>query len=292
MNTHVIIGASGQVGEHLMTVLTANGVRVMGTSYSYAVPDLPRLDIRDRAAVDAFLEQTRPDVVYLPASLTNVDYCELHPDEGYATNVLGVQHVVTGADRLGALVVYFSSDYIFDGEAGPYRETDPAHPLCVYGMQKLIAEHYVALHCRSSLIIRTTGVYGWERQGKNFVSRLITNLRAGQTARVPIDQIGSPTYAPNLAAAVTELVLTGETGVYHVSGDTCASRYDFACEAARVFGLDPGQIQGVSTAELGQAAKRPLRGGLVVDKAAAAVHVSLLGYPAGLREMRAEKEFN
>ncbi len=238
----------------------------------------------------SLLQRERPAVVYLTAALTDVDYCERHPDEGYAINVAGVQHVVSAAGAAGARVVFFSTDYIFDGGNGPYREDAPARPLGEYGRQKLYAEHLAALQASHPLIIRTTGVYSWERQGKNFVARLVRSLRAGSTARIPDDQVGSPAYAPDLARATVELVRRGASGVFHVCGPTCVSRFGFAVAIARAFGLDEERIYPVSTAELGQAARRPLKGGLVVDKTQAFLGRSLVGYEDGLRQMAASEK--
>jgi dTDP-4-dehydrorhamnose reductase len=288
MSTHLVIGVSGQVGEHLTRAAEAAGGEVVGTFRGCPLSGARPLDIRGREAVRVLVEETRPAVVYLPASLTNVDHCERNPEEGYAINVVGVRHVVEAANAIGARVVYFSSDYVFDGTAGPYCEEDPANPICEYGRQKLIAEHYVALHARDALIVRTTVVYGWERQSKNFVCRLLNTLRDGGTLRAPLDQIGSPTYAPNLARAIVELVLAGATGIYHVSGPERASRYEFACEAARVFGLDARLIRAVTTPELEQPAPRPLNAGMRVDRAAAALSFPLLGYQEGLRAMASQ----
>lgn len=289
MNIHLIIGASGLVGEDLVRAAPNAGLEAMGTYHSHPVPDMQRLDIRSRTEVQLLVAKVRPTIVYLPASLANVDYCELHPEEGYATNVVGVCNVVRAVNNVGAKLIYFSSDYIFDGKAGPYRENDPANPICEYGRQKLIAEHYVALHARDYLIVRTTVVYGWERQGKNFVYRLLNTLEAGQILKVPVDQIGNPTYAPNLAQAVVELALSDARGVYHVVGPERVNRYEFACEAASVFGLDGSLIQPVATSQLGQPAPRPLNAGMVVEKAIAKLSVPLMGYRDGLRAMASER---
>jgi dTDP-4-dehydrorhamnose reductase len=226
--------------------------------------------------------------VYLPAAQGSADHCEQHPEKAYMTNVIGVCNIAQAVNDIGAKLVYFSSDYIFDGKAGPYHEDYPANPICEYGRQKLIAEHYLALHARDYLIVRTTVVYGWERQRKNFVCRLLSTLEAGNILRVPVDQVGNPTYAPNLAQAVIELACSGAKGVYHIVGPERANRYEFACEAARVFGLDASLIKGVPTCELGQVAPRPLNAGMVAKKAADELKVSLVGYKEGLRMMALE----
>jgi dTDP-4-dehydrorhamnose reductase len=193
--------------------------------------------------------------------------------------------VIQAANQVGAKLVYFSTDYIFDGKNGPYKEDHPANPVCEYGRQKLYAEHLIATLAEDFLILRTTGVYGWERQGKNFIYRLMSVLGAGQTLTVPADQLGSPTYAPNFVRAVVELALTTHRQVFHVAGMEVANRYEFALEAARALKLNGDLIQPVSTAELGQTAPRPLQAGLRVEKASASLPFPLLGYHDGLREM-------
>ncbi len=285
MSAHLVIGASGQVGEHLLRRLRESGQVASGTYYEHAQPGLLPLDMRNQEAVSALVKAEKPQYVYLVSGLTNVDYCELHPDAGYALNVLGVSYVSRAANEAGAKVVYFSTDYVFDGTRGPYAETDVPRPLSEYGRQKLLGEHGVALHAQEHLIIRTTVVYGWESQGKNFVQRLVTSLRQGQRVRVPRDQIGSPTYTPNLAAAAVELTTGGASGVYHIAGPAMINRAEFALAVAKNFGLDPGLIEPVTTKELGQAAPRPLLAGMRVEKAQAVLKTRLVDYREGLNMM-------
>lgn len=289
MSRQLVIGASGQVGEHLLNALKEQGADVIGTCFSHSFEGLCPLDIRQPEAVTDLLMRMSPSVIYLPASLTNVDYCESHTAEAFAINVTGVKNVVDAAERIGARLVYFSSDYIFDGVTGPYSEDAPANPVCEYGRQKLSAEHIVALQASQSLIIRTTVVYGWERQGKNFVQRLITSLEKGESVRVPHDQVGSPTYAPELARAVVELAGQELTGVFHIVGPQRTSRFDFARAVAQCFGLDERLLQPVPTAELGQAAPRPLNAGMQVSKVTAHLSFPLSSYLEGLQKMRQEK---
>ncbi|HEV2720616.1 MAG TPA: SDR family oxidoreductase [Thermoanaerobaculia bacterium] len=280
----LVVGASGQVGEHCLAALDAAGV---GTYHRNARPGMLPLDMRDARQFDDVLRRTKPEVIYLAACRANVDECEQHPDETWQTNVAGVRNAVDAANRHGCKLVYLSSEYIFDGADGPYAETAAANPISVYGRQKLAAEHVMALFAHDWLIVRTTVVYSWESQGKNFLYRLINTLRAGQTLAVPADQISSPTYAPDLVRAMIDLAEDGARGVYNVAGSRVASRYEFALAAARAFDLDPNLIKPVATAELQQAAARPLTAGLLVDKAEHALGRPLLDFHAGLREMHA-----
>src|SRR5438309_5950295 len=192
--THLVIGASGQVGHHVTRVLTDQGVRVLGTASAHLQPGLAQLDIRDRCEVLRLVQKIEPEYVFLSAACTNVDYCELNPTEAYSINVLGTKNVADAVRAIGARLVFFSSDYIFDGRVGPYPEDTPGSPISQYGRQKLIGEHLVGLHVEDYLIVRTTVVYSWEPQGKNFVERLVIALRQGKPIRVPYDQISTPTY--------------------------------------------------------------------------------------------------
>jgi dTDP-4-dehydrorhamnose reductase len=277
----LVIGASGQIGEHLLRALGGDGV---GTYFENPVPGLSRLDARDEHAVAALLRELRPEVVYLTASEPNVDLCEREPDATAAINVGVVEAVARAVHGTGARLVFFSTDYVFDGAQGPYAEDDEPNPLSEYGRQKLAGERWT-LETDGGVVVRTAVVYSWERQRKNFVVRLIDADREGARWRVPTDQVGSPTYAPNLAQAVVELAGSGAEGIFHVAGSRPASRYEFAVETAGVFGLRAVEIEPAVTADLDQAACRPLSAALHVDKAQALLRTPLLPYHLGLRSM-------
>ncbi len=282
--TALVVGASGQIGEHCLCALGAAGT---GTYHEQPRPGMIALDIRDADAFERVVAEVRPEVIYLAACRADVEWCELNPDQSWQTNVGGVANAVSVANRHRCKLVYLSSEYVFDGASGPYRESAPANPISVYGGQKLAAEHHIAHLATDWLIVRTTVVYSIESQGKNFVTRLINTLRSGNPIRVPHDQISSPTYAPDLVGAMMQLAQRNARGLFHIAGPRTATRYAFAVAAARIFGLDEGLVTPVSTAELNQVAARPLRAGLIVEKAERALGRSLIDYEAGLREMAA-----
>lgn len=285
MSRNLVIGSCGLIGEHLMRTSINKGLDTVGTDFAYKDTAL-FIDIRQVNTIRTVLRENKPNIIFLPAAIPNVDYCELNPLESYATNVEGVYNVVTEANIIGAKLVYFSSDYIFDGKDGPYCEEDTANPINEYGRQKLIAEHHIALHSKNYLIIRTTVVYGCERQGKNFIYRLLKTLQNKEIIKVPMDQMGNPTYAPNFAEAVIELANQRITGIYHVVGPDRINRYDFAREAAKIFGLKEELIQPILTSDLRQPALRPLNAGMKVDKAKAVLSTKLMGYCEGLCSMK------
>lgn len=281
-----LIGASGFIGGHLVKSFSAAGWEVNGSCFRHREEGLVQLDITDRQRLLRVLKEYSPEVVCLPAAIPNVEYCEGHPSETDRTNVEGTRNVAHACKEIGARLVFFSSDYVFDGEDGPYSEDAPPNPISVYGRQKLAGERIVRKLLDDWLITRVTVVYGVERSGKNFVARLIKSLEKRREVKAPIDQVGSPTYAENLSEMVRALVEKGVGGVFNVCGPKLMDRFTFACLAAEVFGLDPSGIRPVTTAELGQKARRPLRAGMETAKIEQTVDVRPLGPEEGLMAMK------
>jgi len=286
----LVIGASGQVGGALLEALRARGHEAVGTHAHHPVEGLTPLDITDPAGVERVVSQARPDWVLCPAGLTHVDYCEEHPEEAFAINRDGALVASRAARRAGAGFVFYSTEYVFDGERGPYAEEDKAHPLSVYGRSKWEGERAALGESARAVVVRTTVVYGPDRQEKNFVYQLIRNCQSGLGMRIPVDQVSSPTYNVDLAQATVELCERDLGGVYHLAGDGVLDRFAFALLACQVFGLDPSRLTPVATAALGQKAARPLKGGLTITKARAALATPLRTPEEGLRAMRVALE--
>jgi dTDP-4-dehydrorhamnose reductase len=290
---HLVIGASGQVGGALLLELERRHLQCFGT-YGKTLPpevSLLHLDLLRGEDVMALVDKIKPTHIYVPASYTNVDGCEDNPDLSYSVNVEGVKHIARAAQTIAARLIYFSSDYVFDGAAGPYSEDDPVNPVSVYGRHKVLAEELCLGETKGeALIIRTTVVFGNEWQKKNFVLRLIRSLSAGIEVPVPDDQIGSPTLNSALAQSTLELALQDQRGVFNVAGDELCSRYELAQAVAAEFALDEGLLVAVKTNMLNQKAQRPLRAGLKVDKVRAVLGSSaiLTGYHAALAQLAVE----
>jgi dTDP-4-dehydrorhamnose reductase len=226
------------------------------------------LDLADRDAVDAALGRARPRAVINAAALTDVDGCESRRAEALAANGHGPGHLARACVRLGAALVHVSTDYVFPGDEehpGPYREGAAVRPVNHYGLTKLEGERAVAA-CDGRvpwLIARTALVYGHVPGGRtNFVRWLAGELRAGRRVRVVDDQVNTPTLADDLAAALLRLTAAGGTGVIHVAGPDLVRRDEWARAIAAEWGLDGTLIDVISTAALGQVARRPLRSGL------------------------------
>jgi dTDP-4-dehydrorhamnose reductase len=282
----LVIGASGQVGGAIVTQLAARGHDVIGTHHGRPQPDTLALDLADASAVERCIAECGPDWVVCPGALTAVDYCESHPDEAMAANRDGPALAALAASKRGTGFVYFSTEYVFDGVAGPYGEDDPVNPQSVYARSKLEGERRAVEENPRTIVIRTTVVYGPERQGKNTVYQILGRAHRGEPIRVPNDQRTSPTYNVDLAAAVVELIERDFRGTLNVAGPVVMDRHAFALEVCTVFGLDAGRVEGVATSSLGQPARRPLNAGLVIDRARALLRTPLRGPREALEDMR------
>jgi dTDP-4-dehydrorhamnose reductase len=260
----IVIGASGQIGGWLQHWLERRGDRVLGTYASKPYPGLVRLDATNLDAVTELIVQSRPDVVFYPAGFTWVDGCERDPRRAFEANVQQPLHAARVTRDCGGRFVYYSTDYVFDGAGGPYFEDSPTHPLSVYGKSKREAELALVSELGDrQLTIRTSWVFGPERQGKNFAYQLVSRLRAGLPLECPSDQYSSPSFGPDVAKISVELVEHACTGLIHVAGPRPMSRIAFAAGLAEGFGLDSSLLVPKLTSELGQTAQRPLQGGLL-----------------------------
>jgi dTDP-4-dehydrorhamnose reductase len=246
-----IAGSAGQLGSALARTL---GDRVVWAGGREA------LDVRDPEAVLREVRAARPDVVLNATAYNKVDAAETETLEALAVNAGGPGHLARAAREVGAAVVHVSTDYVFDGSKGaPYEEDDAPHPLSAYGVSKLAGEMIVAASGAPFLIVRTSAVFaagGSRGKGGSFVERILARARAGEPLRVVDDQVLSPTYAPDLAAAIVALLEAGARGLFHVTGAAPTSWHGFAVAALRYAGVD-APVRAVKAKEFGAPAARP-----------------------------------
>ncbi len=285
MNTKIlIIGASGFLGYSLFQKFSKN-FDILGTYYSNKTKDLVHLNFLDQNELNSIISEFKPSVILLPAAMPNVEYCEINFDDCWKYNVKGPLNIINLLKKSNIKLVFYSSDYIFDGKNGPYSESDLPNPLNNYGKAKLETENNIKSNLSNYLIIRTTIVYGWERNRKNFIYRLIDTLKDHKILKVPKDQIGTPTYVEDLAEATLQLVQKDQIGIFNVVGSELISRYQFSLIAADIFDLDPTLIIPVYTKDLGQVAARPLNAGLKIDKLLRTINVKMSTPIVGLKKM-------
>jgi dTDP-4-dehydrorhamnose reductase len=277
----LIVGAAGQLGQSLVAAAPGEVTIVSADRHT--------LDITDPAAVLSIMEQVRPDLVFNAAAYTAVDRAETEPDAAHAVNAQAVEHLASAARQAGASLVHVSTDFVFDGAVGkPYAPTSATTPLGVYGRTKLAGEVAAG---SDALIVRTAWVYA--PQGHNFVRTMLRLMRERDEVRVVADQIGTPTYAPDLAAALWALARKGARGIHHYTDAGACSWYDFAVaiqEEALASGLlsQAVDIIPIATTDYPTPAARPHYS--VLDKAST---FELLGGPSphwrtNLRKMMAE----
>jgi len=271
----LVIGASGMVGQAFMNALAGSGISASGTYHTRRKEGLLPLDITESEATDQLFANVKPDVLIQTAAQPNVDYCEDHHEEAWKTNVSGTQNLANACRSLGAKHVLISTDYVFDGTAGPYGEDDHVNPINYYALTKVEGERIVS-SLSNHLIIRTGVVFEANQESKNFALRVVNELSAGRSLKVPLDQIGNPTLASNLAACTIELATKDKVGTYNVAGRTIMPRSDFAYLICRKFRFDERLIQPITSEELHQKAKRPKKLGLKTDKAAKDLSSELL----------------
>jgi dTDP-4-dehydrorhamnose reductase len=253
----LITGAGGQLGHDLVTAFA-------DTSFAVTALGHDQLDVADRDSVMQVITTLQPDSIVHAGAWTNVDGCETEPDRAYAVNALGTRHVANGARVVGAHVVYVSTDYVFDGTSDrPYVEWDATNPVSVYGRSKLGGERELD---PGSTIVRTSWVCG--RHGHNFV-RTMVRLAAGDgEVRVVADQIGCPTFTPDLAAVVRQLTVGKIPGVFHATNEGAISWHGFAQAIFAAAGQSPERVVPITTAELDPPRPAPRPANSVLDNAA------------------------
>src|SRR5262245_39333643 len=283
----LVIGASGLVGGACFAALRARGHDVAGTHGSRPRPGLVPFDFNQHSNL-AELVSGR-ELVVMASALTHVDYCESHADEAQARNVDDLRRVREACRAAGAALLTFSTDYVFDGHAGPYREDALVRPLSVYGRSKLAGEAVVSTLPRA-LVVRITNVFDIGFEDRNFVHRCVTRLRDRKPLVVPSDQLATPMYATWLAAHCVTLWERGailapdSPKLLHAGCDDLVSRGELARRVARLLGADASLIEERPTAALGQAAPRPLRGGLRNDHWKRLLGVERLGLDDALED--------
>lgn len=181
-------------------------------------------------------------------------------------NVNGTRNIVEIAEEINAKLIYISTDYVFDGEKGMYKENDQTNPVDYYGETKLEGENVVKETCDDYLIVRPSVLYGWNPVKLNFVTWMIKELKEGNKINIVKDQFNTPTLADDLAELILELIKKESFGIFHISGSERISRFDFALKIAGIFDLNKNLIKPITTDQLNWIAKRPMDSSLDVSK--------------------------
>ncbi|MCX6772862.1 MAG: SDR family oxidoreductase [Candidatus Micrarchaeota archaeon] len=267
----LVIGASGLVGYEFYRQMGDAGEDKGEWHFTYnskKTRDFLQLDATNADAVSEIVGELEPNLIILPAAYANVNGCETEKELARANNVGIVKNVLEAAGK-SCRIVFFSTDYLFDGKKGPYDEAAKPNPINYYGKLKLECEQLLAASGNPHLIVRTTGVFGYEAQHKNFLYRVTENLGAGKTLELPNDQFANATYVRDLVSATLELLDMKKSGVYNVAGPEIFSKDALARVYAEFYGLDVSLIIGKPTSSFPSIAPRPMKGGLKTTKSEA-----------------------
>lgn len=237
---------------------------VVGTHRSYATDrTVFYSSLEPDSSINFNILEFSPDVIIHCGALTHVDYCETNPEESFEKTVTSTKNLLKLNHSIGAKFVYISTDYVFNGERGPYVESDDVDPLNIYGKHKLEAENLVKER-ENHLILRVTNVYGDEDRNKNFVSRILEQVKRKEriSLKLPFDQFGTPINAMDIARVIYLLIGDDKRGLYHIGGSDFMNRTAFSQRIFMHFPDAEYDVTNISTADFNQPAKRLLLGGL------------------------------
>ncbi len=271
----LITGSNGLLGQKLLHKLRVDSsLDLIATSrgenrvsekngYTYLA-----LDITDEKAVAQIIAMQKPDVVINTAAMTNVDLCEAEKENCDALNVNAVQYLADACQQIDAHLIHISTDFIFDGEDGPYKEEDEPNPLSYYGLSKLKSEQLLQTHAVKWTVLRTIIVFGVaENLSKgNLVLWAKGALEKGDPLNIIDDQFRAPTLAEDLADACILAAKKKALGVFNASGEDIMSIYEIVERIANHFGNTTENLNKISTATLNQTAGRPPKTGFILDK--------------------------
>jgi dTDP-4-dehydrorhamnose reductase len=278
----LITGSNGLLGQKLVSLLSQNtdiqlfatskGKNRIATTQGY---EYLEMDITNVEEVEKIIDKTRPDAIIHTAAMTNADQCEAEKELCWKMNVTATEYLVKASEKHQIFFCYLSTDFVFDGESGPYSEEDLPSPVSFYGWSKYAGEEVVKRAKCPWSIVRTVLVYGVlaDMSRSNIILWVKKSLEAKQNIKVVTDQFRTPTLAEDLAVGCYLVVSKKAEGIFHISGKDFLTPYEMAIKTADFFSLDKSLITPVNADTFTQPAKRPPRTGFVLDKA-----IDVLGY--------------
>lgn len=297
----LITGSNGLLGQKLVNLIGGNGVdQLIATArgknrlpisagYEYI-----SLDITNSDEVKQVISHEKPDVVIHTAAMTNVDTCELERDACWKLNVDAVQHLIEACEMIDSFLIHLSTDFIFDGHDGPYDEKAAANPINYYGDSKLAAEKLLETSKIDYAIVRTVLVYGiaHDMSRSNIILWVKDSLEHGKAIKVVDDQLRSPTLAEDLAMGCYLIAQNKATGIFNISGKDLLTPFEMAAKTADYFDLNTSFMERADASNFSQTAKRPLKTGLLIEKAISELGYSPKSFDEGIALLAAQMSFD
>jgi dTDP-4-dehydrorhamnose reductase len=273
MKKVLITGSNGLLGQATVRLFRRDfdviGCDTGSAAVDYFHPPQQylQLDLTNRERVKSQLSILKPDIIINTSAFTNVDECESKTEACWSINAKAIEEMIDVSQAFSPLFVQISTDYVFDGNNGPYREIDTPKPLGYYGLSKYAAEKTIRNSDLEYIIARSMILFGWGKDVRlNFVTWVVDQLKKRKKIRVVNDQVGNPTFTDDCAEALLRLIRKEEYGLFHIAGNEICNRFEFACKIADTFELDRSLIQEIKTSELAQKAPRPMNSSFVLDK--------------------------
>ena len=262
----LIIGGSGLLGKKLVDFFNSKNYKVYSTYFNNVneKPNFFNLDITDKKNVSKLLNKIKPEIIINCSAYTDVDECEKNIDKAFSINANSVGYLAEIVKTIDAKFVQISTDYVFNGKKGFYKEIDETNPINYYGLTKLKGEQIVCDLLDDFIIARTSVIYGINKN--NFVLWMINNLKENKQINIVDDQFISPTYNTDITNQIYSLIINNENGIFHTAGGERISRYDFAIKLSEIFSLNKDNINKISMKDLKWVAKRPMDSSLDVSK--------------------------
>lgn len=283
----LVTGSSGFLGLHVLEK-GRQLHQVFGTSHNFDNPDLLKMDVSKEQDVNRVIASVEPDVVVHAAAMRN-DAVERNHEEGFAVNVQGTRNLAEACKKRDIFLAYVSSDLVFDGNKGLYKEDDEPNPVSYFGCTKMLAEKSICEVGARYCVARTSMLYGWDRRSSNFAMTVIKNLRAKKEFEVVKDQFVTPSYVENIADMILEICKRQLEGTFHLAGKSRITRYDFALQIADIFLLDSSLLNPVSIDQLNWTTKRGKDCSLDVSLISQLLDTKPLSSLEGIRIMKSKE---
>jgi len=289
----LITGANGFLGYYLVEQLLNKNYEVIATGRGQSRLPFSKhknfhyeeMDFTDPFSIHDVFEKIKPEVVVHAGAMSKPDECELDQMKAYLVNVEGTVQLLINAEDIKSFFIFLSTDFVFDGERGMYKENDTPSPVNYYGRTKLEAEEAVKEYEFDWAIVRTVLVYGINHSGHNNILKIVKEkLEKGEEYNIVDDQVRTPTYVEDLATGIVTIIEKKATGVFHLSGKDMLTPYQMAIKTAEHLNLDSSVLKKVTAASFSQPARRPLKTGFVIDKARKELGYEPLSFEEGLKK--------
>lgn len=292
----LIVGSNGMLGQRLVEFYsTKNNINLFTASAEensfFENIYYNCIDITNKTEVLNLFEKVKPDCVINAAAYTGVDKAEEENEKAFAINVSGVEYLAEACKEHDSRLIHISTDYVFNGENGPYSEDDETTPIGYYGKTKLEGEKKIIAQNINYAIIRTNVLYGPAKFGRNdFVKWVVKMLKDKNEIKIVTDQINNPTFIDDLVNGINLVITKNAKGIFNIGGEEFLSRYDFTLRIADFYNLRKDLIKKIITEELNQTAPRPLKSGLKIKKAEKNLGYKPLKIEESLDKMRSSLE--